>query len=217
MNYLKKGKHKNIHPILWKAYDKYGIENFSVEIIEMLNGKTFEEILEREEYYIQSLNPEYNVCKFPTQGGKPNLNKKLSKEWKEHIKEKSSQYKHSEETLHKVIENNKKGAIKLKFENIETNEVLNFNSWVDAGNYFNITPQGLQKSYKRSGIYKKVWKQKNFLIKKQIKVFLENEEKLFDSYSECDKYFNMWRGYTSELTLKKSKQLIKQKYNWELI
>lgn len=40
---------------------------------------------------------------------------------------------------------------------------------------------------------------------------------IFDSYSKCDKYFNMWRGYTSELVNKKSKQLIKQLYNWELI
>jgi len=26
---------------------------------------------------------------------------------------------------------------------------------------------------------------------KKIKVFLENEEIIFDSYSKCDKYFNM--------------------------
>lgn len=214
----KEGNHKNNHPILWAAYDKYGIDNFQVELIEILDEKTSEEILQREEFYIQTLNPEYNICKFPTQGGKPNLGKKLSEDWKKHIKEKSSQYKHSEETLKIVTENNKKGAVKLKFINLETNEELNFNSWKDASNYFGITPEGLQKAEKRSGIYKKIWKiEKLTTQKKKIKVFTENEELLFNSYSECDKYFDMWRGYTSELTKKKSKQMIKGKYNWELI
>lgn len=214
----KKGDHRNNHPILWAAYDKYGIENFSIELVEILDGCTSEKILEREEYYIQNLNPEYNICKFPTQGGKPNLGKKLSEEWKQHIGEKSSQYKHSEETLAKVTENNKKRAVKLKMINIDTNEELNFNSWVEAKNYFNLkSATSLQNAYKRKGQWKK-WKiEKLSTQTKQIKVFIENEEKIFNSYSECDKYFNMWRGYISELTQKKSKQLIKNKYDWELI
>ena len=72
---------------IWDAYDKYGIESFKVEILEVLNDKSHYEILEREEYYIQTLNPVYNVCKFPTVSGKPNLGKKLSEEWKQKIGE----------------------------------------------------------------------------------------------------------------------------------
>lgn len=215
---FKEGTKRNMHPILWAAYNKYGIENFKVEIIEILDGKTSYEILEREEYYIHTLNPEYNICKFPTCGGKPNLNKKLSEEWKQNIAKKSSQYKHSEDTLIKISNNNKKNAVKLQFINRYTNEILNFNSWKEASDYFEITPQGLQKAEKRSGIYKNFWKINKLSTQtKKIKVFLENEEKIFNSYSECDKYFDMWRGYTSDLTKRKSKQLIKNIYNWELI
>lgn len=169
---FKEGNYRNIHPILWRAYNKYGINNFKVELIEILNNKTSQEILEREEYYIRTLNPEYNICKFPTVGGKPNLGIKLSEEWKQKIAKKSSVYKHSSETLSTVIKNNKNNAVKLKMINTINNEELFFNSWKDAGNYFNITPEALQKANKRIGIYKKVWKQKNYLHKRKRLKFL---------------------------------------------
>ena len=215
----KEGNYKNIHPKLWNAYDEFGIENFEIELIEILDGKTTKEILEREEYFIHELKPQYNICLYPTQGGKPNLGKKLSEEWKQHIGEKSKLYKHSEETLKKVTENNKKGACKLKLVNKETEEELNFNSWKEAANYFNVTPEAISNAMKRTGYFRKIWKiEKLSTQKKQIKVYLENNESIiFSSYSECDKYFNMWRGYTSELTKKKSKQLIKEKYKFEIL
>lgn len=133
-------------------------------------------------------------------------------------RKKSSEYRHSEETLKIVTENNKNNAVKIKMINIDTGEELFFESWKEAGNYFGITPEGLQKAEKRKGIYKKIWKiEKLSSQKKKIKVFIDDEELIFNSYSECDKYFDMWRGYTSELTKRKSKQLIKNLYNWELI
>ena len=210
---------RNEHPKLWGAYDKYGIENFSVEILETLVGKTDQEILEREEFYIHELNPYYNICLYPTQGGKPNLGKKLSEEWKQKIGEKSAQYKHSEETLKKVTENNKKGAVKVKMINIDTKEELHFNSWVEVNQYFNLKPKNtsVQVAWKKKGRWKE-WKiEKLSTQTKKIKVFLEDSEKIFDSYSACDKYFDMWRGYTSELLKKKTKQLIKDKYDYEIM
>ena len=196
----KEGNRSCMHPKLWAAYNKYGIENFSVEIIEILDGKTSQEILSREEFYIHTLNPYYNISLYPTQKGKPNLGKKLSEEWKQKIRNKSSQYKHSEEILSKVIINNKERAVKIKMINIDTNEELNFNSWIDAGNYFNLkTSSSIQNAYKKRGQWKK-WKiEKLSTQSKKIKVFIDNEELIFNSYSACDKYFNMWRGYTSEL------------------
>lgn len=214
----KEGTRKNMHPKLWAAYDKYGIENFTIEIVEILNEKTNEEILEREEFFIHELNPYYNISLYPTLGGKPNLGKKLDEEWKRKIGEKSSQYRHSEETLKKVSENNKKGAVKIKMTNKDTLEELNFNSWVDGATYFNLKQSSsLQNAYKKKGIWKNWIIEKLSTQTKKIKVYLESEEIIFNSYSECDKYFNMWRGYTSELTQKKSKQLIKNKYEFELI
>ena len=53
----KESGRRNLHPALWAAYDKYGIKNFKIEIVEVLNGKSFSEILDREEYYIHQLNP----------------------------------------------------------------------------------------------------------------------------------------------------------------
>lgn len=212
----KEGTRKMMHPKLWKAYDKYGIENFSVEIIEVLNGKESDFILKREEFYINSLHPEYNISLYPTCGGKPNLGKKLSEDWKQHIFEKSKNYKHSSETLQKVIKNNKKNAIKLRF--INSDEELYFNSWIEAANYFNLkSSSSLQNSYKK---YKK-WKNWNIEKlseqKKKIKVYLDDSSIIFNSYSECDKYFDMWRGYTSELLSKKNRNLIINKYDYELI
>ena len=118
-----------------------------------------------------------------------------------------------------MTENNKKGAVKLEFTNLQTNEKLNFSSWIEASGYFGVTSGALQNAYKRYGKFHKIWKiDKLNTQKKKIKVIIENDEEIiFNSYSECDKYFDMWRGYTSELVNRKSKELIKNKYNWELI
>lgn len=189
----KEGLKTNIHPKLWNAYDKYGIENFTIELIEILNGKTSQEILEREEYYILNLNPKYNICKYPTCGGKPNLDRKLSEEWKQHIGEKSKLYRHSEQTLKKVTENNKKNAVKLIFTSQYDNSIeYYFNSWKEAGDFFGLkSSSSLQNAYKQ----KRSWKNWNIKKlseqKKKIKVFLEDKEIVFNSYSECDEYFNM--------------------------
>lgn len=54
-NELKKGKHINI--ILQRAWDKYGGDNFSFEVVEECDKKI---LLEREQYYLD-LNPDYNI------------------------------------------------------------------------------------------------------------------------------------------------------------
>lgn len=202
-------------PILWRAYNKYNISNFKVEILEILDNCSYQEILEREEYYINILNPKYNVCKYPSKGGKPNLNRKLDINWKNNIKIKNQNYKHSKEVLMKITKNNKDNATKLEFNN-ETN-VLNFNSWIEAANYFKVNVNCLRTAYNRNH----KWKGWNIIKlssqKKKIKVFLENKEIIFDSYSECDKYFNMWKGYTSNLVNKSDNSLLIDKYTFQIL
>jgi len=58
---LDKGEHHSIH--LQRAYKKYGKENFKFEILEELNNTSIEEVLSKEQFYLDSLNPEYNICK----------------------------------------------------------------------------------------------------------------------------------------------------------
>jgi group I intron endonuclease len=55
---LKNGKHHSI--VLQRAYDKYGIDNFEFIVIEEC---TRENKQEREQFYIDTLQPEYNTSK----------------------------------------------------------------------------------------------------------------------------------------------------------
>lgn len=72
--YLNKGKHPNKH--IQAAWNKYGAENFEFIALELVEDKT--KLLEREQYWIDTLKPEYNICK--TAGS--NLGIKYSEESK---------------------------------------------------------------------------------------------------------------------------------------
>lgn len=52
----------NVHhsQALQRAYNKYGKENFDFFILEYCEA---EKLLEREQYYLDNLKPEYNICK----------------------------------------------------------------------------------------------------------------------------------------------------------
>ena len=47
--------------ILQKAWNKYGEENFIFRILEMVEDKT--KLLEREQFYLDSMKPQYNILK----------------------------------------------------------------------------------------------------------------------------------------------------------
>jgi group I intron endonuclease len=51
---------KNSNSIIYKALLKYGYSNFSLEIIEYCDPNI---LIEREQYYIDQLKPEYNILK----------------------------------------------------------------------------------------------------------------------------------------------------------
>lgn len=51
--------HDNRH--LQRAWDKYGKDKFKFELIEEIKEK--ELLLEREQFYIDNFNPDYNICR----------------------------------------------------------------------------------------------------------------------------------------------------------
>lgn len=89
--YLRNGTHTNIK--LQRAWDKYGEDCFKFSIIENCENNL---LIKREQYYIDSLNPFYNICRIAgrTEG------RITSEETRRKMKLSHSQRncKHSEET-----------------------------------------------------------------------------------------------------------------------
>lgn len=54
---LRKGKHPNTH--LQRSFDKHGELSFRIEILEHCQAKY---LIEKEQYYIDTLKPHYNIC-----------------------------------------------------------------------------------------------------------------------------------------------------------
>lgn len=75
-NYHKFKMNKNLSDckILQKAWNKYGEENFTFRIIELVEDKT--KLLEREQFYLDTMKPVYNILKIAGS----NLGIKRSKE-----------------------------------------------------------------------------------------------------------------------------------------
>lgn len=117
---LRKGKHPNRH--LQCSFNKYGKENFSFVILETCHP---EKLLEREQYYMDKLHPEYNIRKEASSNkGLPAWNKGISGLHKtsEETKRKLSTMfkgrisptkgmKFSDETKRKISESGKKHYI----------------------------------------------------------------------------------------------------------
>lgn len=204
-------------PHLCNAFVKYGFENFELEILEIIDSNDHQFIRNREDYYIKSLKPHYNICEDPEYGGKPNKNRKLTEEWKQKIAKKSAQYKHNEESLKIVSENNKANACKIIFT--KDDKSMYFKSWVEVANYFKIKQScsQIRKCMKTNKPYKGWMVSQQTTQKKKIKVFFsETETKIYDSFNECDRNLDMWRGYTSTMVTRNI-NLLKDKYHYEII
>lgn len=95
-NNLVYNKHTNKH--LQSAINKYGIENFKFEVVEECSKDV---ILEREQYYIDTLKPVYNKCLIAGNS----FGIKRSEEYKEkqrQIQRGMKHVPHSEETKRKI-------------------------------------------------------------------------------------------------------------------
>lgn len=132
---------KRSQSIIFSAILNYGLENFSLSILEYCLE---EERFEREEYYINMLRPQYNI-----------LQKAGS----------SSGYKHSEETL-KKMRGRLRPSLSMKIEvlDLHTNEKSYYDSLLIASKALNVHQatvsnyfsRNQKTAYKGRYIFKKV-------------------------------------------------------------
>lgn len=73
--------------LVGRAVEKYGLENFVFLVLEIVSHQDTVDVkllLEREDYYIKSMSPEYNIAPLATN---------------------SAGWEHSEESIQKMIQN----------------------------------------------------------------------------------------------------------------
>lgn len=131
---LRQGKHHSIK--LQRSFDKYGETNFIISLIE--NCKK-ENLITREQYYIDTLKPYYNICLIAgsTQGRiftdlhKEKLSKSLTgkvrteaqKEYQRQIKIGKTHTKETEQKISKIVNKIKGNRVGDK---INSEKILNF-------------------------------------------------------------------------------------------
>ena len=128
---LKKG-----NSIIYKALLKYGYSNFNLDILEYCLP---DEILKREQYYIDNLKPSYNILKIAGSS----LGLKHSEETKQILSEKSTGRRHSEETLRKISDNNFKSK-NVIIKDIKTGLDTKFSTITKASEFMGILPYHFQ-------------------------------------------------------------------------
>ena len=99
---LKNNKHNNPH--LQNAWNKYGNENFEFSVIEQVNKTN--DLIQREQHYIDNLEPEYNII---PKADRSEASEKTRKKISEAVSGKNNPFygrRHSEETREKISEAN---------------------------------------------------------------------------------------------------------------
>lgn len=110
---LRKKKHDNPH--LQAACNKYGIENFELQIMAKC---PVEYLLKMEQWFLDSLNPEYNILKI---AGSP-LGTRHTTETKEKIRRAHAGRKKSKEQIEKISKTKLSKA--KKYYNLILKEIL---------------------------------------------------------------------------------------------
>lgn len=187
-------KHNARNAIMDKVYRKYNFSDFEFQVL-----LTTDDYLLWEDLLIKLLNPEYNTSSMIDGKLQPNLGKKFDKNW---IKKITSSSKHSKSTRKHLSKLNKQNACKVKFQKEDT--VLTFNSWREAGCYFDIKSKNSASSYftktKKSNdrFSWKGWNITRVTRQKKEVLFTEGVSKIYFSSSyEVDKHLGLWRGATS--------------------
>ena len=183
-NSLKHNKHHNKH--FQSSYNKYGKENFCFIILELCEK---EKCIEREQYYIDTLLPEYN--KSPTAGSM--LGNKLSEETKEKIS-KANKGKTGHKLGQKLSEETKKRLSESK------------------------KGKSLSEDHKKKAIenLKKVDNSKKIAEHRKAvckKVICINDGKIFESGTDASNYYKINRG-NLHTAMKENKSIKKFKFEY---
>ena len=124
--------------IINRALLKYGYSKFKLEILEFCNP---EEVVKREQYYMDAINPEYNVLKTAYS---------------------SLGYKHTEASLEKINKNlaklNTNKYVPVKVTNLETNISQEYVSLTEAAKSLNTNKTTLKKYILSSKPFKGIYK-----------------------------------------------------------
>lgn len=185
---LRHNKHEN--PYLQNAWNKYGEDMFAFAVIETCETDV---LLEREQYYIDTLKPEYNIDVSTTHDHlNPETIEKMRKRRREQLDN---------------------GEIKLSWKEIhqydlDGNYIQSFKSIGDAAKSSGIHVCSIERflngKYKKGGDFlwslEKVEKMPPYIkpkrkdsnkSKKQIHVFNDAEDYVFDGAKECAEYFKV--------------------------
>lgn len=119
---LRNGTHNNKH--LLHAFNKYGEKAFKFFLIEEC---TKDQLPIREQYYIDALNPHYNICTLVEGRWGLNHDKKTKEKISNSVKKFHEEIGHSEETKRKIA-NSLKGK-KQSLETIEKRRQANIKAW----------------------------------------------------------------------------------------
>ena len=124
--------------VINKALLKYGYSKFYLEILEYCDPK---ELAKREQYYMDHLNPEYNVLKTAYS---------------------SLGYKHTGKTLVKIHSNleklNLSKSVKVVVTNLETNVSIEYISLREAAKSLNTNKTTLKEYILKNMPYKGIYK-----------------------------------------------------------
>lgn len=136
---------KTNNSLIYKALLKYDYVNFKLDIIEFCDS---EFIIEREQYYLDNLELEYNILKV----ARSLLGFRHNDLTKKRMSASRFGKSHSEETKLKLYANSQAFAVKV--ENIKNKSVINFPSIRRASIYTKVNHTYITRCLTNKGFYK---------------------------------------------------------------
>lgn len=171
---------------LHAALLKYGYENFNFEILEYCRA---DELVIREQYYLDLLNPEYNILKnaYSLLGFKHSSEniakfklkkisaehkeilslvhsgKVVSQETKDRLSLATTNYKKNNPLTAEALANIKaktteREGVPVSLLNTQTNEVVDFSTLTQAGEYLGVKRQAIRNAIKRGSLIKGLYR-----------------------------------------------------------